>query len=114
MKKKRGVPIGAYTSQPLGNFILSVVDHAVKEQLRVKCYERYCDDSTMLAKTKSEAQFLLKEYNRMCVNIGLVVKSNSFAAPIEYVNDKNKRKRKRKRSKNRLSGVSVHERKNIA
>lgn len=89
MKRKRGIPIGAFTSQPLGNFILSAIDHAVKEKLKVKCYIRYCDDSVMLAKTKSEAQFLLKEYNRMCAEIGLVVKSNSFIAPIEYLSEGN-------------------------
>ncbi len=115
MKKKRGVPIGSYTSQPLGNFILSVIDHAMKEKFKTKCYHRYCDDTVGLAKSKAEAKVLLKEYDRMSSELGLVVKATSFIAPIQKkVYGKKKRKRQRGGKKNRLPGVSVHAGKNAS
>ncbi|MCL2120009.1 MAG: DNA polymerase [Planctomycetaceae bacterium] len=40
----RGVPIGNLTSQYFANHYLAVLDHFVKEQLRVGCYVRYMDD----------------------------------------------------------------------
>ena len=97
---KRGVPIGAYTSQPLGNFAVSPIDHKFKEQYKVKCLHRYCDDNVMLARTKGEAKFLLREYNRVSAEYGLVVKGNSCISPIgTEVRHENKKHRKRKRSK---------------
>ncbi len=115
MKRKRGVAIGSYTSQPLGNFVVSVIDHAMKERMRVKCYHRYCDDTVMLAKSKSEAKVLLSEYDRMSADMGLVVKSTSFIAPIQ-TNRKNGKRRKRQRGgkKNRLSGVPVYQGENAS
>ena len=55
---RRGVPIGAFTSQPIGNFAASRIDHTMKEKYHVKCLHRYCDDNVMLARSKSEALFL--------------------------------------------------------
>lgn len=61
---------------------------------------RYCDDNVMLARTKGEAKFLLREYNRVSAEYGLVVKANSSISPIgTEVKNENKRRRKRKRSK---------------
>jgi hypothetical protein len=40
----RGVPIGNLTSQYFANHYLAVLDHFVKENLRVSCYVRYMDD----------------------------------------------------------------------
>lgn len=115
MKKKRGVPIGSYISQPSGNFSLSIIDHAMKEVFKAKCYHRYCDDTVALAKSKAEAKVLLREYDRMSSELGLVVKATSFIAPIQKnVNGKKKRKRQRGGKKNRLHGISVHARKNAS
>lgn len=115
MKKKRGLAIGSYTSQPIGNFIVSIIDHAMKEKYKVKCYHRYCDDTVSLAKNKAEAKVLLKEFDRMSSELGLVVKSTACIAPIQMVkNDDKRRKRQRGRKKDRLSGISVHERKNAS
>lgn len=101
MKKtrNRGVPIGAYTSQPLGNLAVNRIDHAFKEQYRVKCLHRYCDDNVMLAKSKSEAQFLLRAYDRMSAEMGFVVKADSFAAPIEKENAPHEKRKRRKRKR---------------
>lgn len=106
---KRGVPIGAFTSQPLGNFAASVIDHYMKEQRRVKCYLRYCDDATGRAMTKAAARRDLEAFESVSSEIGLVVKHSAVVAPIgiERRNER-KRDRKRKRSKrshDRLLGI---------
>lgn len=99
-KEKRGVPIGAFTSQPLGNFTVSNVDHYVKEKLHVKHYLRYCDDCVMMVKTKKEARKLLSEFDALSSKMGLCIKSNAIISPVgnELKNGK-KKNRKRKRSK---------------
>ena len=79
---RRGVPIGAFTSQPIGNFAASRIDHTMKEKYRVKCLHRYCDDNVMLARSKAEALFLIRAYERESAKVGLVVKANSCIAPI--------------------------------
>ena len=99
-KGRRGVPIGAFTSQPLGNFAASIIDHHVKEKMRVKCYLRYCDDATGRARTKAQARRDMEEFERISAEIGLVVKLSAVVAPIgiERRNER-KKNRKRKRSK---------------
>lgn len=82
LSSRRGIPIGGYPSQPFGNFVLSDIDHWIKEEKRVKCMHRYCDDTVMLAKTKSEAIHLLKAYDDKCLDIGLVIKHTGFISPI--------------------------------
>jgi len=39
-----GCPIGNLTSQWFGNIYMDLLDHHVKERMRVKKYVRYCDD----------------------------------------------------------------------
>ncbi|MBK6938897.1 MAG: RNA-directed DNA polymerase [Planctomycetes bacterium] len=43
-RPERGLPIGALTSQYLGNFVLDPVDHWIVETLRPHGYVRYMDD----------------------------------------------------------------------
>ena len=43
-ERRRGLPIGNLTSQFFGNVLLDMVDHKVKDRLRVKRYLRYVDD----------------------------------------------------------------------
>lgn len=55
----------------------------------------------MLARSKAEALFLIRAYERESAKVGLVVKANSCIAPIGGTETKNgnKKHRKRKRSK---------------
>jgi len=46
----RGLPIGTLVSQHCANLYLGVLDRFVKEELRVKGYLRYMDDSVLWAK----------------------------------------------------------------
>ncbi|MDD4515112.1 RNA-directed DNA polymerase [Massilibacteroides sp.] len=98
-KTRRGVAIGAYTSQPLGNFCLYAIDHHIKEQLRIKCYLRYCDDVIWMTKTKAEAKKVLREYDRMCTEMGLTVKAGAIISRIGNEKKRNGRKRQRGKRK---------------
>lgn len=49
-----GVPIGNYTSQHFGNLMLTVLDHWLKEKLKVRYYFRYCDDMVLLSDSKDQ------------------------------------------------------------
>lgn len=89
-----------------------MVDHYVKEKMRVKCYMRYCDDSMGMAKTKAQAKRDMMEFDRISSELGIVVKHNAVVAPVgrEIINGR-KKNRKRKRSKrknNRLFGLPIH------
>ncbi len=54
----------------------------------------------MLARSKAEALFLIRAYERESAKVGLVVKANSCIAPIGIeTKNGNKKHRKRKRSK---------------
>ena len=72
----------------------------MKEARRCKCYLRYCDDTTGLARTKGEAWNDLNEFCRLSEQAGLVVKASMVVAPIASVfgDGKNKKRRKRQRS----------------
>ena len=99
---KRGLPIGAFTSQPIGNFVVNRIDHFMKENLHIKNYRRYCDDTVMMVATKKEAVDALKQYDKLSREIGLVVKASAIISPIgnEIKNERNNRRRKRsKRTK---------------
>lgn len=96
---KRGVPIGAFTSQPLGNFTVSCIDHYIKEILHVKHYLRYCDDCVVMVRTKKEAKNILSEFDALSSKMGLCIKSNAVISPVGSGINDGKKGRKRKRSK---------------
>ena len=50
----KGIPIGALTSQLAANVYLNVLDHFVKECMRVKRYLRYMDDFIIVANSKAD------------------------------------------------------------
>lgn len=52
----KGIPIGNLTSQHFGNVYLSVLDHYIKENLRVKGYARYMDDFICFCNSKQDAK----------------------------------------------------------
>lgn len=71
----------------------------MKEQLRVKCYLRYCDDNVFMGETKGEVKRLIDEYIRLSEEHGLCVKANFMIAPVKDEKRKCK-KRKRQRGRN--------------
>lgn len=50
----KGLPIGNYTSQVLGNYYLTDLDWFIKQNLGVKGYFRYCDDLVLFGNSPKE------------------------------------------------------------
>jgi hypothetical protein len=99
-KEKRGVTIGSLLSPILANLCVDEICHIFKEVYRVKCLCLNCDDMVMLAKTKSEANFLLRQLDMLSSRQGLIVKHSAVVAPIgrescKYHCGLHKRKRQR-------------------
>lgn len=65
IRSMKGLPIGNYISQYLGNLYLTYLDHYIKEVLRVKWYFRYCDDIVLLSYDKDK----LEEYKNIIIGI---------------------------------------------
>ena len=62
----KGLPIGNYLSQYLGNLYLTYLDHYIKETMRVKYYYRYCDDIVILGTSKD---YIIKSVNTIITKI---------------------------------------------
>jgi len=57
--ERRGIPVGALTSQLFANIYLNELDHFVKDELGVKHYVRYMDDFVFLGPDKARLRRLL-------------------------------------------------------
>lgn len=98
----RGTPIGAVSSQTIGNLAASDIDHKMKRNGKKAGYFRYCDDVLGLARTKAEAIRKMKEFRQYSMEIGVVLKANAVVSPIgENISDDDKRRRKKKRKRQR-------------
>ena len=62
----RGVPIGNLTSQYFANHYLAVLDHHVKEALRVRGYLRYMDDFVLWAEDRETLKGLCRSVRAFC------------------------------------------------
>ena len=71
----KGVPIGNYVSQYLGNMYLSEIDHMIKSK-GIKHYYRYCDDILILHNDKCALHKLLAEIKEALAKIKLSLKPN--------------------------------------
>lgn len=54
--KRKGMPIGNYTSQTFANIYLNELDQYIKHKLKCKYYFRYMDDGVVLLQNKQEAK----------------------------------------------------------
>lgn len=52
LNRKKGIPIGNLTSQFFANLYLNDFDHFIKEDVKAKCYIRYCDDFVIFGNSK--------------------------------------------------------------
>lgn len=64
----KGIAIGNYTSQIFANIYLNEVDQYIKQELKIKYYYRYMDDSILLVKTKEEAKYALEKIREFLRN----------------------------------------------
>lgn len=73
----RGVPIGNYLSQYLGNLFLTYFDRWLLEEKGVKYYLRYCDDCVIFHDDKAFLQKLLRDIIRyLTCELDVTIKSN--------------------------------------
>lgn len=67
----KGVPIGSYLSQWLGNLYMNDLDMHVKHTLKCKAYIRYCDDFVIFANSKEELQAIKENVIAFCTALKL-------------------------------------------
>lgn len=72
----KGLPIGNYTSQILGNVYLSGFDHIIKENLKIKNYFRYCDDILILGNNSYDLHTTKREIFDLLDILKLSVNNN--------------------------------------
>ena len=70
-KLKKSVDIGNHLSQMIGIYYPHEVDNYCKNVLQIHCYDRYMDDTAIMAKTKKELQDILSKIDNICNKIGL-------------------------------------------
>lgn len=62
--RRKGVPLGYFTSQWFGNFYLKKLDHYIKEVLKADDFMRYMDDMVILGKSKKKLHNIRKEIEK--------------------------------------------------
>ena len=76
-RPNKGIPIGSYLSQFLGNFYLTYFDHWLKEEMCCKYVVRYMDDVVIFDNSKERLHLLLKHIQTyLNDNLDLEVKGN--------------------------------------
>ncbi|HDP36066.1 MAG TPA: RNA-directed DNA polymerase [Candidatus Hydrogenedentes bacterium] len=80
----KGLPIGNLTSQYFANLYLDVLDHNIKEQLRVKHYVRYMDDFLCFSDSKESLHIILGQVKMFLEeHLHLSLKPNKcYVAPV--------------------------------
>jgi len=76
-----GLPVGALTSQIGANIVLNRLDHAVKDDMSVRCYARYMDDFIAVLPDKPSAQSVLREMERVINGLGLSLNPKTAIHP---------------------------------
>ncbi len=71
-----GLPIGNYTSQWFANFLLTKLDHHIKENLKVKYYIRYIDDMVLFGSNKKKLHKAKQEIEKLLSEMKLNIKGN--------------------------------------
>jgi len=66
-EQRKGIPLGNLTSQFFGNLYLNPFDHFVKEELRVKGYIRYVDDTLYFSNSYAELENVVKDIEAFLV-----------------------------------------------
>lgn len=79
----KGIPIGNYVSQYLGNIYLAYFDHFMKENIKSKFYYRYCDDVIVLHYSKNFLHSIILRIKKILINsLDLLVKNNWQVFPV--------------------------------
>jgi hypothetical protein len=82
---EKGLPLGNYTSQWFANFMLTELDHYIKEQLGAKHYMRYMDDIVIFGGNKKELHKMHKAIDTyLREKLHLKIKENWQVFRFEY------------------------------
>ncbi len=68
-----GIGLGSQISQILALAVADRLDHAIKEQMRIKGYGRYMDDGYLIADSKDELKECLVKIRSICQSCGIVL-----------------------------------------
>lgn len=80
----KGIPIGSYLSQFLGNFYLTYFDHWLKEDMKCKYVVRYMDDVVIFDSSKERLHSLIYSIQKYLItNLDMEVKGNWQVFPTE-------------------------------
>lgn len=74
----KGLGLGSQVSQILAVAVANPLDHYVKEQLHVRWYGRYNDDSWYLCRTKKEAKDVAQKVVEFCKQYGFIIHPNKI------------------------------------
>lgn len=68
-----GLGLGSQISQVSALMYPNILDHFIKETLRIKGYARYMDDGYAIHPDKAYLQYCLKEIRSVCESLGIVL-----------------------------------------
>ncbi len=77
-EKRKGIPLGNLTSQFFGNLYLNPFDHFIKEQLRIKGYIRYVDDTLYFSNSLEELQGIITKIKDFLISYRLQIHPNKI------------------------------------
>lgn len=86
----KGLPIGYATSQWFCNFLLTPLDHYIKQELGIKHYVRYMDDMVLAGRNKKKLHKAVFAISNYLDEIGLTLKENHQVFRFDYVDRKGK------------------------
>ena len=66
-----GLGLGSQISQISATYYLNRFDHRVKDNLGVKCYSRYMDDSYFVGNKKENAHLYINQLDNICSQLNL-------------------------------------------
>ncbi|WP_288550237.1 reverse transcriptase domain-containing protein [uncultured Brachyspira sp.] len=69
----KGLCLGSQLSQICAVYYANKLDHFIKEKLRVRWYGRYMDDSYLIASSKEELKRYLREIEKVCSQLGIII-----------------------------------------
>lgn len=84
-EEPRGLPIGFYTSQWFCNFVLTPLDHYIKEMLKIKYYIRYMDDMILFHRNKKYLHGVVNLIAEKAAEYGFTLKGNWQVYRYDYI-----------------------------
>lgn len=87
-----GLPTGCSTSPWFCNFLLTPLDHYMKEELHIEYSIRYLDDMVFFGRIKRELHRVVGVIIKWCARIGLTIKDNYQVYRFDYIDRHGKRR----------------------